>query len=93
MWLLAGLLPVTAYMIVASGRQPSTTCENAYRFILAKRIATCELEANQKRMSHNEFTRTQEYEDLANMLKSRGQTLYDVENELADRLIAGKGKL
>ena len=69
MWLLAGLLPVTAYMIVASGRQPSTTCENAYRFILAKRIASCELEANQKRMSQNEFTRTQEYEDLANMLK------------------------
>ena len=44
-------------------------------------------------MSHNEFTRTKEFDDLSNMLKARGQTLYDLENEIADRLIAGKGKL
>ena len=46
LWLGAGLLPVTVYMIVASQRQPATTVENAYRYILAKRVATCELEAN-----------------------------------------------
>ena len=60
---------------------------------MAKRIATCELEANQKRMSHNEFTRTEEYDQLSNMLGARGQTLYDLENEIADRLVADKGKL
>ena len=46
LWLVAGLLPVGMYMLVASGRQSSTQLENAYRFILAKRIASCELEAN-----------------------------------------------
>ena len=46
LWLGAGLLPITMYMIVASQRQPATAVENAYRYILAKRVATCELEAN-----------------------------------------------
>ena len=56
LWLAAGILPVTAYILVASQRQPSTKIENAYRYILAKRVATCELEANAERLKAKKFT-------------------------------------
>ena len=50
LWLVAGVFPATLYLLVASGKQPETTTQNAYRYILAKRAATCELEANTERL-------------------------------------------
>ena len=93
LWLVAGFLPMSLYLLVASQKQPTTTVENAYRYILAKRVATCELEANAKRMNGNGFTQSPEYAELTNLMLSKGQTLYDVENELVDKIISGKGKL
>lgn len=91
LWLVAGLLPVIAYMGVAAQKQPAVKIENAYRYILAKRVATCELEANIQRMAANEFTKAAEYEDLTTMMSQQGQTLYDVEADLVNRIMSGKG--
>ena len=83
---------MSMYLLVASNRQPATTVENAYRYILAKRVATCELEANANRMKENNFTKTEAYSELTNLMVENGKTLYDVENDLVDRIISGKGK-
>ena len=61
LWLIAGIIPMGMYLLVASQRQPATTIENAYRYILAKRVATCELEANASRMKANNFTTSEAY--------------------------------
>ena len=92
LWLLAGVLPVSCYMIVASGRQPTTTTENAYRYLLAKRAATCELEANAEKISKKPFAQKDQFADLQNLMRANSQTLYDVEADLVDRLMKN-GKL
>ena len=58
LWLVAGILPGLSYMALAASRQPAVQIENAYRYILAKRVATCELEANAGRLTENAFTQT-----------------------------------
>ena len=92
LWLLAGVLPAIAYLGVAYSRQPTVKIENAYRYILAKRVATCEMESNAERMAANEFTKSEQFAALSNLLGERNQTLYDVENDLVERIMAGKGK-
>ena len=92
LWLLAGIMPALVYLGVATARQPPVKIENAYRYILAKRVATCEMEANAERMGTNEFTKTDQYAELANLMGEKNQTLYDVEGDLVERIMSGKGK-
>ena len=46
LWLLAAALPVATWSMVQRGRQPVTLVDNAYRYLIAKRAATAEHEAN-----------------------------------------------
>ena len=43
-------------------------------------------------MAANEFTKSEQFAALSNLLGERNQTLYDVENDLVERIMAGKGK-
>lgn len=43
LWLVGGFLPVWTYLLYNYGRQPTMELENCYRYLLAKRAATCEL--------------------------------------------------
>ena len=47
LWLIAGALPVCTFALVHSARQPNMLIDNAYRYLIAKRAATAEYEANQ----------------------------------------------
>ena len=44
-------------------------------------------------MKANEFSKTEAYAGLTNLMQTKRQTLYDLENELVDRIMSGKGKL
>ena len=49
LWLVAGFIPFWTYAFYNYARQPTGEIENCYRYLLAKRAATCELEQNQKK--------------------------------------------
>jgi hypothetical protein len=66
--------------------------ENAYKYLLAKRAATCEHEKNQARFNQNEFTQTPEYQTLQKALRERNITMYELENELLSKLASGELK-
>lgn len=53
LWLAGGFAPFWTYAIYNYARQPYVELENCYRYLLAKRAATCELEANTKRFNQN----------------------------------------
>ena len=61
-----------------------------YRYLIAKRAATAEYEANADRFAANPWTKSQEFADLSNCLRSSGKTLYDVEASLVDQICEGK---
>lgn len=46
LWLAAGYFPLWCYMFYNWARQPTQEIENAYRYLLEKRAATCALNAN-----------------------------------------------
>jgi len=50
-------------------RQPTQEIENAYSYLLAKRSATAELEANQKRFKEAPFAGTPELAQLQAFLQ------------------------
>lgn len=55
LWLVAGFIPMWAYIFYNFARQPTVEIDNCYRYLLAKRAATCEMQANQKTFSQNGF--------------------------------------
>ena len=55
LWTVAPFAPLWALMFYQYVRQPSQTIENAYKYLLAKRAATCEYESNLKRFKEASF--------------------------------------
>ena len=82
LWLLAAGLPVLAWGLVQNARQPTTHINNAYRYLIAKRAATAEFEANQARIAGNSWAQSAEYASLQAALAAKGETLYDLEARL-----------
>lgn len=92
LWLAAGFAPFWTYAVYNYFRQPTIEIDNCYRYLLAKRAGTCELQANQKRFNGNAFAQTKEFSNLRNALNQRNITLYQLEAELVDKIIAGSFK-
>jgi hypothetical protein len=92
LWLVGPFAPVWTYALYNFVRQPSTEIDNCYRFLLAKRAATCELETNSKKFSQNEFIQTEQYRLLRNALETRNITLYQLEAELVEKINSGSFK-
>ena len=90
LWVPLAIVPVSIYALLAYSRQPREVTDNAYRYILAKRVAAVEYEANSARLASLEFTQTAEYDALSKSLSSSGQTLYDLEASLVSRISQGK---
>lgn len=51
LWFAAAFAPFWTYALYNYVRQPAVEIENCYRYLLAKRAATCELQANSKRFA------------------------------------------
>ena len=62
---------------------------NCYKYILAKRAATCEFEKNHKRFAATEVANTKEYKDLKSYMHATHSSLYQVEKNLLDRIMSG----
>ncbi len=92
LWFAAGFVPFWAYAFYNYCRQPTVEFENCYRYLLAKRAATCELQANQRRFSENAFAQSEEFGKLRSLLEARNITLYQLEHELVDKINAGSFK-
>ena len=89
LWLVGGFFPLLGYVIYNYARQPSQEIQNCYNYLLAKRAATCELQSNAKRFSENEFTNSKQYRDLRQALEARNITIYQLEDELVEKINAG----
>lgn len=60
------------------------------RYLIAKRAATAEFEANQAKLASNSWAATAEYASLQGALAAKGQTLYDLEAKLVADIASGK---
>ena len=90
LWLGAALLPGTMYYLTAMAKQPNTELCSAYRYLLAKRAATCEMEANASAVAQSDFAQSKEYEAMSQELASSGRTLYDMEADLVNAISSGQ---
>ena len=88
LWLGAAAIPGTMYYLTC--RQPHTELCSAYRYLLAKRAATCEMEANAAAVAESEWAQTAEFKAIAEELAASGRTLYDLEAALVDNISSGK---
>ena len=82
LWFLAPFAPLASYALYNWARQPQQEIENAYRYLLAKRAATCEMERNNKRFSTSKHANSKELETLRNYLRSNNMTIYELEANL-----------
>ena len=64
--------------------------QNCYSYILAKRLATVEMDANIARFNQQPFTKSSEFGALKGLMTSSNKTLYDLENDLVAQIEAGK---
>ena len=61
-WYIAPFVPLVAYWALNWSRQPNQEVENCYKYLLAKRAATCELENYKKKFAENPITKAKEYQ-------------------------------
>ena len=63
LWFIGAILPCTLYCVFNKNKN-TEQIDNAYRYLIAKRAATCEHEANCERFMANEWTKTPEFQNL-----------------------------
>ena len=90
LWLLGGLLPGTMTYIANSFRQPQQSIDNAYRYLLEKRSVSAHASATSDAFQEQFADRRKEIDQLRIAFAKRGQTLYDVEADLVNRIAEGK---
>lgn len=59
LWLVGGFFPLAGYLFYNWARQPDQELQNCYKYLLAKRTATCELQTNAKKFNQNEFVQSE----------------------------------
>ena len=59
------------------------------RYLIAKRAATAEFEANLARLKQNEWTQSAEFASLQGALAAKSETLYDLEAYLVAQIEKG----
>lgn len=90
LWLGATILPCALYLIHNAANQNSTRLQNAYRYLLEKRAATCQMEKNMARFQQASFAQTAEFQALSEHMGSRRTNLYEMEAALVNQIAEGK---
>jgi len=90
LWFVAPFVPLWMLLYYQYVRQPTQQIENAYKYLLAKRAATCEHEQNRRKFDTAKFAKTPELQQLQEFLRSRNMTLYQLEADLVDRINNGE---
>jgi hypothetical protein len=89
LWLAASIIPGALYYKVAMSNQNETLIQNCYRYIIAKRAATCQYEANKAAFESNEVTQSEGYKKMQEGMRTSSKTMYDVEHDLVQRISNG----
>ena len=84
LWLPASVLPFAVGLIVNRAQQPADEFQNCYRYLLAKRAATCEQEKCAAALESAELAKVRPIIEAG-----QGHTLYDFENSLVDKISKG----
>lgn len=92
LWLVAGFAPFWTYVLYNYYRQPNQAVQNSYQYLLARRAATCELQANSKKFNEQEFAQSEQFRKIRAALETRNITLYELEAEIVDKINAGSFK-
>jgi len=89
LWWIAPFIPFILYTIYNRVRQPLESTANAYRFILAKRIATAQMAEHEKEMTDT----IKKYPKLAKVksyLLNEKKTLYELEQDMVNSIVNDK---
>ena len=89
LWMIGSFMPFAFNLLHNWARQPNQKIENAYKYILAKRAATCELEKNTKKFNALPIAQTKEFHALQSLLRNKDQTLYQLEQDVVERITQG----
>ena len=92
LWFIGPFVPVWTYFAYNYARQPHQEIENCYKYLLAKRAATCEYERNKQKFLSHKRIQTNEYKQLQEYLKSNNISLYQLEADLVNRIHNGNIK-
>ena len=82
LWAGAGVLPCLLHLNFSSSRQDEDLVQNAYRYLLAKRAAISEFEANKGQVAAHAGLRQQ-------LIESH-RTLYEMEHAVVDKICSGQ---
>ena len=88
LWLVGPFVPLWMYLFYNVVRQPQIELENGYKYIIAKRAATCEMEINTAKWATWEKSASSECKALGDFLAQNNMTLYQLEQGLLDRMTA-----
>lgn len=85
LWLPASVLPFAVGLVMNYSQQPVDELQNCFRYLLAKRAATCENEKNAAQMESAELAKVRPIIETA-----AGNTLYDFESSIVDKISNGR---
>lgn len=80
-WWVAPFIPLVCYVLYNRMRQPWEETANVYRFILAKRTATAQMQEQEKTFAALKKTNPK-LNDIAAHLQSEKKTLYELEQQM-----------
>ena len=86
LWLVGGFVPLMTLMVYNNSSQPEQLHLNCYRYLLAKKQASVELQEKTAAFNKNSFVSTSEFKQLQGHLSSTGKTLYELEQELVNKI-------
>jgi hypothetical protein len=89
LWFVGAYAPLWTYLFYNYVRQPTIEVDNCYRYLLAKRAATAELQANQARFVQNGFAQSEKLGALRAALESKNITIYQLEADIVGKINAG----
>ncbi len=75
-------------MVYNHVKQPNVDIQNAYSYLLSKRLATVEMQRNAATFESNEFTKSPEFKALQSNMGEK--SLYELENDMVNRIMHGK---
>ena len=89
-WLYMPFIPFGLYYAWNMRNPPIQDLENVYRYIIAKRQATCEFQNNETEMKAFFDKHKEEARKVEEYLSKKGDTLYHLERDLVEAMSTHK---
>ncbi len=89
LWVVGSYIPLWMGILYNWARPPYQELENCYKYLLAKRAATCAMEMNKARFNKNSWAQSNEAKQLGDALREKNMTLYELENSIVGRIDNG----